>query len=111
MMRTSLLRALGGWAGAPVDDDIVIFAALSEIGNGWNEEAVTWLYRQHSAQTHRSEKWKSLSRTGRLMALQRIAALRRIGLGLDARVPLQFRGDMTEYDVGPSIKEPTASGE
>jgi glycosyltransferase involved in cell wall biosynthesis len=54
MMRTELLRTLGGWGGTPVDDDIVLFAALSEMSDGWNEETVTWLYRQHPGQTTRS---------------------------------------------------------
>lgn len=47
MIRTASLRAIDGWAGTPVDDDIVMFSALSELSDGWNEETVTWPYRQH----------------------------------------------------------------
>jgi hypothetical protein len=31
LMRTTVLRVLGGWAGLPYDDDISMFAALSEL--------------------------------------------------------------------------------
>jgi glycosyltransferase involved in cell wall biosynthesis len=103
MMRTTLVHALGGWAGIPVDDDIVLFSAISEIASGWNEQAVTWLYRQHSGQTHRSESWQHLHHTGRQMALQRVAALRTLGLTLGAT-----KGEMNgvlSVTVGPNIKK------
>jgi hypothetical protein len=52
MYRTASVRALGGWAGTPSDDDIVMFAALSEVTDGWFDEALTWLYRQHPSPAH-----------------------------------------------------------
>jgi glycosyltransferase involved in cell wall biosynthesis len=106
MMRTELVRALGGWAASAVDEDIVMFAALSEFGEGWNEESVTWLYRQHSGQTTRSAMWRNLSSSGRLIALQRVAALRHIGFSVDKRAALQFGYNSTDVPIGPSIKAP-----
>lgn len=106
MMRTELVRALGGWAASAVDEDIVMFAALSELGDGWNEETVTWLYRQHSGQTTRSATWRNLSSAGRQIALQRIAALRHIGLRLDGHATLKFGYNSTDVKLGPNLKDP-----
>jgi glycosyltransferase involved in cell wall biosynthesis len=106
MMRTNSLRSCGGWAGAPVDDDIVMFAALSELGAGWNEQTVTWLYRQHPLQTHRSDEWSSLSYTGRRMAMQRVKALRHAGVTLVPEAAIGFGADSTTVDIGRSIKDP-----
>lgn len=82
MMRTATLRALGGWVGIPSDDDIAMFAGLSEVTTGVNEPAVTWLYRQHPEQIHRSDRWTSRAAEGRRIALERVAALRAPGLSL-----------------------------
>ena len=106
MMRTATLRALGGWGGTPVDDDIVLFAALAELGAGWNEKTVTWLYRQHPAQAHREETWRSLGATGRRIALQRAMALRHADLQLDSAAPLRLGQNSTDVHIGPNIKEP-----
>src|SRR6266496_3322700 len=54
LMRTTLVRAFGGWGGAPVDDDIIMFAALSECVGGYNVPDTTWLYRVHARQTSKS---------------------------------------------------------
>lgn len=75
MMRTEVLRALGGWAAAPIDEDIIMFAALSELAPGYNDPAVTWLYRLHDRQTHRTQTSRLLSQAERLIALQRVRAL------------------------------------
>lgn len=80
MVRTATLRALGGWVGIPSDDDVAMFAALSEVTAGVNEPAVTWLYRQHPAQVHRSGRWTSRAAEGRRIAVERVAALRASGL-------------------------------
>ncbi|HEY3502607.1 MAG TPA: glycosyltransferase family 2 protein [Actinocatenispora sp.] len=80
MVRTATLRAVGGWAGIPCDDDVAMFAGLSEVTAGWNEPAVTWLYRQHATQVHRSGRWTSRAAEGRRIALERVAALRASGL-------------------------------
>ncbi|MGH3708791.1 MAG: glycosyltransferase family 2 protein [Pseudonocardiaceae bacterium] len=83
MMRTGYLRALGGWVASPADDDVAMFAALSELTNGYNEPTVTWLYRHHPEQTHRMPEWHAWSTAGRRIALQRIDALRKTGLYVD----------------------------
>lgn len=79
-LRTELVRALGGWGGAPVDDDIIMFAGLSELVDGYNDSAVTWLYRVHERQTSKSATWRERSSDGRRIALQRIEAVRAVGL-------------------------------
>lgn len=40
MMRTATLRALGGWAATPADDDLAMFAALSKVVDGYNDPAL-----------------------------------------------------------------------
>jgi glycosyltransferase involved in cell wall biosynthesis len=82
-MRTSTLRAVGGWLGVPIDDDVAMFAALSEVSGGYNEEAVTWLYRHHAQQTHKSDEWVARSAEGRRIAVQRVTALRQAPLRID----------------------------
>jgi hypothetical protein len=57
-MRKTSVRALGRWVSAPADDNVAIFAALSELADSYNEPAVTWLYR-HPEQTHRMAKWQA----------------------------------------------------
>ncbi len=54
MLRTEVLRALGGWVASWGDDDIVMFAGLSEVVHSYNDPALTWLYRPHSGQLHRT---------------------------------------------------------
>ncbi|MFD4672406.1 glycosyltransferase family 2 protein [Lentzea sp. NPDC058450] len=104
MMRTESVRALGGWAGLPAEDDISLFAALSEVTSGYCEEAVTWLYRQHAGQTFRTEKWRSRSARGRQVALQRARAMSRAGVRIEA-VP--FGGKVeSAVEIGDSIKKP-----
>lgn len=82
MMRTESLRAVGGWSGIPVDDDLAMFAALSELTAGVNVAAATWLYRLHPYQTHRTAAWRAHGATGRRIASQRAAAIRYTGLRL-----------------------------
>lgn len=83
MLRTSSLRALGGWGAAPTDDDLVMFAGLSEAADGYFTETLTWLYRQHPQQTIRTEHQHRWSEVCRQMALQRATAVRASGLHLD----------------------------
>jgi hypothetical protein len=75
MLRGTSLRALGGWTGLPIDEDLGMFAALPEIGKGHNFDGVTWLYRQHPQQTTRSAAKRNLSETFRRFALQRAKAV------------------------------------
>ncbi|WP_026454105.1 glycosyltransferase family 2 protein [Saccharomonospora iraqiensis] len=105
MMRTELVRALGGWAGAPIDEDIVMFAALSELVNGYNDPAVTWLYRLHEQQTHRAQTSKLFSEAERRIALQRVQALTTAGVRL-AGQPAPAR-EFT-VDVSPAAKDAVA---
>src|SRR5262249_28960334 len=74
LMRTAALRAIGGWAGVPYDDDIVMFSALSEMSDGYHHEALTWLYRQHPGQVTRTAQ-ADLSEACRRIALQRVRAI------------------------------------
>ena len=82
VMRTSSLRAVGGYAGLPFDDDIAMFAALSEATDGWWDERHTWLYRQHPGQTTRDDRWAKWSEACRRIALQRAQAVRHSGMAL-----------------------------
>jgi glycosyltransferase involved in cell wall biosynthesis len=94
IMRTATVRALGGWAGLPYDDDIVMFSCLSEIADGYNEPSTTWLYRQHPAQVTRSDSRREWSDTVRKIALQRAASVRASGLTID-----ETRVSMTSNDI------------
>jgi glycosyltransferase involved in cell wall biosynthesis len=103
LMRTQLVRALGGWGGTPVDDDIIMFSALSECADGYNSPETTWLYRIHDRQTHKSAQWRERSSDGRRIALQRIEAIRSVGLKVmgdpsSAPPPASVR-------VGPAAKD------
>jgi len=102
MLRTTTLRALGGWIAAPSDDDIVMFAAVSQITTGYNEPTLTWLYRQHANQIHRSSTWQARSAHGRRIALQRATAAEAAQLNLPAP-PLDDPD--SDVHVGPPAKE------
>jgi glycosyltransferase involved in cell wall biosynthesis len=101
-MRTESVRALGGWAGLPNDEDIVLFAALSEITDGYNDEAVTWLYRQHPDQATRTEEWRSYSANGRTAALQRARTMRTLGIRLTYHEAVDDVQD--DFQIGPAVK-------
>jgi glycosyltransferase involved in cell wall biosynthesis len=85
MLRTTVLRALGGWVTGWGDDDIIMFAGLAEIAQGYNDPAVTWLYRQHSGQLHRKNESQARSQRGRQMALQRVVAMRTADVQITAK--------------------------
>jgi hypothetical protein len=61
MMRTASFRALGGWTGIQYDDELATFAGLSEITDGYYDGALTWLYRHHPQQTHRTPAAQAFS--------------------------------------------------
>ena len=88
LMRTTALRAVGGWAGLPYDEDVIMFAALSELSDGYHHDGLTWLYRQHPGQVTKTGQ-DDLSGQGRLIGLQRAQAIRAAGLSL-APAPLGF---------------------
>jgi hypothetical protein len=93
MYRTASVRAIGGWGAVPFDEDLVMFAALSEMTDGWFDQSLTWLYRQHSGQLVRSEHQRQWSQAGRRIALQRARAVRLCALTLTG----------TRVDAGPPI--------
>lgn len=80
VLRTHLVRAFGGWGAVPVDDDVMMFSALSECAVGYNDPSITWLYRIHDQQTSRSGTWRERSADGRRIALQRVQAIRAAGV-------------------------------
>jgi glycosyltransferase involved in cell wall biosynthesis len=111
MVRASTLRALGGWAASPADDDIVMFSALWELTSGFHDPALTWLYRHHPDQAHRSTEWKARSELGRRIALQRLSALRESGIRMETgpraeRHPCDCEAGekRSELRVGPPVK-------
>ncbi|NUT53206.1 MAG: glycosyltransferase [Saccharothrix sp.] len=103
MMRTDTLRAIGGWTGIPVDDDLAALAAISELADGWNDRAVTWLYRKHRAQTTQNSLYPGLEDTGRRIALQRAKAIRRT-TGSTLTTGATSDSDSVDVEVGPNIK-------
>lgn len=101
MLRTQVLRALGGWVAGWGDDDIVMFAGLSEITQGYNDPTVTWLYRQHPGQLHRRPESQERSQRGRQTALQRIAAMR----ATTATITVGPLHDVATPAAGPAEKD------
>ena len=104
MMRTATVRAIGGWAGFPYDDDIIMFACLSEIADGYNEPATTWLYRQHPGQVTKSDSRREWSDAARKVALQRAASVRASGLAIDASAIRDDVRDIHAIEVGAAQK-------
>ena len=106
MVRADTVRAVGGWAGTPNDEDVVMFSALSEMCDGFNDESTTWLYRQHAGQVTRTENWREHSEISRRIALHRIKAVRalRMNLGVEKLPSLETAGD-AEIVVGRAQKD------
>lgn len=104
MMRTSSVRAMGGWIASPADDDVAMFAGLSEITGGYNTTEHTWLYRIHPNQASQSDEWKRRSEDGRRIALQRALAVADSGLTLTASLDHDNVASIDEVRVGPPIK-------
>ncbi|UVS78385.1 glycosyltransferase [Actinokineospora sp. UTMC 2448] len=102
LMRTQLVRAFGGWGGSPVDDDIIMFSAISECVDGVNFPETTWLYRVHDRQTHKSAQWRERSRDGRQIALQRVEAIRAVGISVAGSLSAVPAESVT---VGPAAKD------
>ena len=103
MIQTTTLLALGGWTGIPYDDDVSMFAALSEITDGYYEEELTWLYRHHPLQLHRTPAVISRSAEGRRIALARAHAVRVSGLMFDPAK--QNDTDVPDISLGPPVKQ------
>jgi glycosyltransferase involved in cell wall biosynthesis len=102
-LRTAPWRALGGWTGIPYDDELATFAALSQIANGYHDQALTWLYRQHPDQTHRTTDAIETSAQGRLIALQRAAAVAEAGLRIEESNG--FGDPAKQRLLGPPVKQ------
>jgi hypothetical protein len=51
VMPTDVVRAFGGWGAIPRAQDVALLIALSEVYDGYQDPAVTWLYRKHPGQT------------------------------------------------------------
>jgi glycosyltransferase involved in cell wall biosynthesis len=106
MARTDTVRAVGGYADAPTDEDIVMFAALSEMCDGYNEPSTTWLYRQHENQATRTDAWRERSAIGRRIALHRVQAVRGLRMILSAeRLPSLDEAGGSSVTVGPAQKD------
>ena len=104
MLRAVSLRAIGGWVGLPGDEDIAMFAALSEITDGYNFDGVTWLYRQHPQQVTRSKATRQLSEGCRRLSLQRVKALQMAGLNFGSVRQFDFDHGVHQVSVGPAAK-------
>jgi glycosyltransferase involved in cell wall biosynthesis len=105
MMRTASIRALGGWTGIPGDDELATFAALSEITDGWYDEALTWLYRHHEKQMHRTAAAEERSAMCRRAALQRVQAVKASGLKFGPWAATGFDALGDDVQVGAASKD------
>ena len=109
LMRATSLRAIGGWGGIPFDDELSMFAALSEIADGYHHESITWLYRQHSDQIHRTPEAQRWSDQCRRSALQRAKAVRSSGLHFGAVAEIAAERDTSKVNVRPAFKRQRAA--
>jgi len=107
MMRTASVRALGGWSGLPGDDEISLLAGLSEITDGWYDEALTWLYRQHPKQQHRTAAAQERSEACRRICLQRARAVAATGLRFPAAAAAGFEVAEGAVTVAAASKDTT----
>ncbi len=82
LCRTATLRAIGGWVALPLGGDIAMIAAMSQVTDGWQDAATTWLYRQHPEQISRHHLRPEWSEVARRVALQRAQAARLTSLDL-----------------------------
>lgn len=73
---TSIVRAFGGWAAIPRAQDVGLLIALSEIYDGYQESAVTWLYRVHPDQTTHPTKTDTWGEQQDRFIRQRLDAVR-----------------------------------
>ena len=104
MLRTTAVRAVGGWVGLPADEDVSMFAALSEISDGHNFDGITWLYRQHPHQVTRTQHTEHISAASRRFAVQRAKAIRLSGLTFGAQGQFSFDQNSHDVNVGPAAK-------
>lgn len=103
MYRTATVRAAGGWGAVPTDEDLVMFAGISQVTDGWQDQALTWLYRQHSNQVTRSNP--TWTESPRRIALQRARAAQAAGLALAGT---DDDPDIVSVAVAPLMKSSAA---
>jgi hypothetical protein len=53
-----------------------MLAAVSELTAGYNDPAVSWLYRHHATQLSRQENWWRTEVSDKALVIQRIHAFR-----------------------------------
>jgi glycosyltransferase involved in cell wall biosynthesis len=78
-VRTTAVRALGGWAALPRGEDLSLVVALAERWPGFLLPEVTFLYRRHVGQTTRQAAWVRLHGESLTAVRQRLTALRELG--------------------------------
>ena len=91
-MRTTTVRALGGWAASPRSEDVALLVAVADLAPGYLTPEATWLARQHPGQTTRLPHWQTLFAQADTQISQRITAQRATNLGLVRRPPARRRG-------------------
>jgi glycosyltransferase involved in cell wall biosynthesis len=79
-LRTTIARALGGWAALPRAEDVALLVAVADLAPGWHTPDRTWLYRQHVGQMTRAADWPDLDPACWDVVHQRLAALDRLDI-------------------------------
>jgi Glycosyl transferase family 2 len=100
---TDLVRAFGGWAAIPRAQDVALLIALSEVYDGYQEPAVTWLYRKHPGQTTSPARTDTWGEQQDRFIRQRLTAVR---AGALARPPADVRGPNSEVVAGGRRRTP-----
>lgn len=73
---TDIVRAFGGWGAIPRGGDVALLIALSEVYDGYQERAVTWLHRIHAGQTTHPTKADPWADQQDKFICQRLGAVR-----------------------------------
>lgn len=104
LMRTDLVRALGGWGGLPRSEDLFLVGALSQISEGvWLEEPVGE-YRIWTGQTVATPAWAAQREAAWAAVIGRVDALRDLKLPLPGRgTPPRRRASVRATRPAPSV--------
>ena len=80
-IRRDLIFALGGWPALPASEDLGLMLALEQIAPGWFISEVGYCYRKHPTQsTEESRFFDPVElRARRVLIIERVAAMRRLG--------------------------------
>jgi glycosyltransferase involved in cell wall biosynthesis len=92
VMPTDLVRAFGGWGAIPRAQDVALLIALSEVYDGYQEPAVTWLYRKHPGQTTDPAKADTWGTQQDRFIRQRLDAVRSGALARPNRGTMSIKG-------------------